>query len=407
MIEIKIPPAVEEILNVFYEHGEEAYIVGGCVRDSIMGKKPKDWDITTSATPLQIKAFFPKTVDTGIKHGTVTVLHKKEAIEVTTFRVDGQYEDHRRPKTVNFTKSLKEDVARRDFTVNAMAYAPQTGLIDYFQGQADLKKKCIRCVGRAEERFEEDALRMMRAIRFAAALDFQIEADTARAIRTKKRLIQAVSQERIRIEFVKTLYSEHPEYLGYFEKYGLMPFFLPEISLPTESESFFYQVLRRIPAEGLARLSAFFGCLGNGKETAAQVKKILKRMTFDNHSLSVVTSVVKQGGLVWQKDDYFFRKCLSQFGAEVTEILLEIGAAKGQFSMSEMAEYLERAKTAPLNITDLAINGRDLIALGMDEGKAIGHSLKLLLEVVLQEPEKNTKDQLIAVLSEINSRSVE
>lgn len=400
MVEIKIPPAVEQVLNVLYEHGEEAYIVGGCVRDSIMGKQPKDWDITTSATPLQIKTFFPKTVDTGIKHGTVTVLHCKEAIEVTTFRVDGAYEKHRRPKEVSFTKSLKEDVARRDFTVNAMAYAPQTGLIDYFEGQKDIKKALIRCVGNPKERFEEDALRMMRAIRFAAALDFQMEAETSEAIKNKKNLIQAVSQERIRVEFVKTLYSEHPECLEYFSEYGLLPYFLPEIVLPLKQSDVFYQELKKLPLQGYSRLAYFFGNIGHGEEAARQVKRILKRLTFDNHTIALVTTAIKYGDLQWRKEAYFFRKLLSTVGLEVTQILLEIGDAKARFCPEEMLELMEEAKTKPLSIADLDINGRDIIGLGITDGKRIGSYLEMLLESVLQNPERNSKEQLIQMIQD-------
>ena len=174
MIYIKIPQKAEKILEVLHGNGYEAYVVGGCVRDSILGREPGDWDITTSASPQEVKSLFPRTIDTGIEHGTVTVMDGKEGFEVTTYRIDGDYEDSRHPKNVIFTRSLTEDLRRRDFTINAMAYSPETGLVDEFGGLADIEKKTIRCVGDAKERFGEDALRMMRAVRFAAQLGLSL-----------------------------------------------------------------------------------------------------------------------------------------------------------------------------------------------------------------------------------------
>lgn len=400
MNKIIIPQAVEEVLNRLTSNGEEAYIVGGCVRDSIMGKIPKDWDITTSATPMRIKEIFQRTVDTGIKHGTVTVLHLREAVEVTTFRVDGKYEDHRRPKEVSFTKSLKEDVARRDFTVNAMAYSPQTGLMDYFEGQEDLKKRLIRCVGEAGERFEEDALRMMRAVRFAAVLNFEIEALTEKAIVEKKDLIQAVSWERIRIEFVKTLASDYPQFLANFVRYGLWPFFLSEVALPENREDAFYQNLSSLPAEGYSRLSYLFLRMGRGEAVAAKGKKILKRMTFDNHTIQVVKTVIENATLTIEYDDYFFRKLLSKLGEEVAEVLLEIATIEQATDKALAKVYMQRAKTMPLRISDLEVDGSDVMQCGIREGKAVGECLNQLLELVLKHPEKNTKQDLTEWIKE-------
>ena len=175
-----IPEKVEIIIRELMAQGFEAYAVGGCVRDSILGRVPGDWDITTSARPEQVKRIFSRTVDTGIEHGTVTVLMDKDAFEVTTYRVDGEYEDHRHPKEVTFTASLEEDLKRRDFTINAMAYNPETGIVDIFEGIEDLKRKKIRCVGNPRERFDEDALRILRAIRFSAQLGFEIDEATKR-----------------------------------------------------------------------------------------------------------------------------------------------------------------------------------------------------------------------------------
>ena len=200
---LEIPKNAETILHILEKAGYEAYVVGGCVRDSILGRSPDDWDITTSAKPEQVKALFHRTVDTGLQHGTVTVLMEKEGYEVTTYRVDGEYEDGRHPKEVTFTASLKEDLKRRDFTINAMAYNDETGLVDAFDGIADLNAKRIRCVGEPTERFSEDALRMLRAVRFAAQLGFAIEERTEQAIRDMCGNLEKISAERIQVELVK------------------------------------------------------------------------------------------------------------------------------------------------------------------------------------------------------------
>ena len=204
---ISLPAKVARILNTLGEHGYEAYAVGGCVRDSLLGRTPQDWDITTSARPEQVKALFRHTIDTGIQHGTVTVMLDHEGFEVTTYRIDGEYEDARHPKEVAFTANLLEDLKRRDFTINAMAYNEVTGLVDAFDGIGDLERGVIRCVGNAMERFSEDALRMLRAVRFAAQLGFSIEQETQEAIAGLAGNIKKVSAERIQVELVKLLTS--------------------------------------------------------------------------------------------------------------------------------------------------------------------------------------------------------
>ena len=228
---MEIPAKAEKILNTLQSAGYEAYVVGGCVRDSLLNRTPGDWDITTSATPWQVKALFRKTVDTGLKHGTVTVLDGGEQFEVTTYRVDGTYEDGRHPSSVTFTGSLKEDLQRRDFTINAMAYNKKDGLVDIFGGVRDLDRRLIRAVGDPEKRFEEDALRMMRAVRFAAQLDYKIDEDTAAAIGKLAPNLQKVSSERIRTELEKLLVSDHPEKLRTAYETGLTRYFLPEFDV--------------------------------------------------------------------------------------------------------------------------------------------------------------------------------
>ena len=210
-IVIDLPPKAEYILETLYGAGYEAYVVGGCVRDAILGREPEDWDITTSARPQQVKALFPRTIDTGLQHGTVTVMLRGEGFEVTTYRIDGSYEDSRHPSQVSFTADLREDLRRRDLTINAMAYNPKEGIVDLFDGMKDLERRCIRCVGDPEERFSEDALRMLRGIRFAGQLDFTIEEGTLQAIQKQSDSIGKVSVERIRTEITKLLLSKRPD----------------------------------------------------------------------------------------------------------------------------------------------------------------------------------------------------
>ena len=227
-MQIQLPEAVRWILNELQKHGQDAYAVGGCVRDTILGRSPQDWDITTSARPEQVKAIFKRTIDTGIQHGTVTVMVDHVGYEVTTYRIDGEYEDARHPKEVTFTSNLLEDLKRRDFTINAMAYNETTGLVDAFDGIGDLRRGIIRCVGNARERFGEDALRMLRAVRFAAQLGFTIEAETRTAIEELAGNLKKVSAERIQVELTKLLVSAHPDELRTLYQTGISAVILPE-----------------------------------------------------------------------------------------------------------------------------------------------------------------------------------
>ena len=235
-MKLTIPSNAEKILHILEENGYEAYVVGGCVRDSILGRNPNDWDITTSASPQQVKELFQRTVDTGLQHGTVTVLMDKEGYEVTTYRVDGDYEDGRHPKQVMFTSSLEEDLKRRDFTINAMAYHPERGLVDLFHGMEDMEHKIVRCVGDPMERFHEDALRILRAVRFSAQLGFTIEEKTKAGIQALAPNLKCVSAERIQTELVKLLVSPHPDYLRVAYETGITREFLPEFDACMETE---------------------------------------------------------------------------------------------------------------------------------------------------------------------------
>ena len=238
-IKIELPLKVNKIITTLQQNGYEAYAVGGCVRDSILGREPEDWDITTSAMPEETKALFQKTFDTGIEHGTVTVLLEKEGFEVTTYRIDGKYEDNRHPREVTFTRSLKEDLLRRDFTINAMAYNEKDGLVDIFGGIDDLQKGMIRCVGNARERFSEDALRILRGIRFAAQLGFSIEEETRQGMKELAPTLQNISAERVQVELIKMIVSTRPELLRDAYELGITKQFLPEFDrlMMTEQET--------------------------------------------------------------------------------------------------------------------------------------------------------------------------
>ena len=225
---ISIPKNVKMIISILEKNGHEAFAVGGCIRDTILGRKPQDWDITTSALPCQVKELFHKTIDTGIEHGTVTVMMSRVGYEVTTYRIDGEYNDSRHPDSVEFTSNLIEDLRRRDFTINAMAYNPTVGLVDAFDGLGDIERKIIRCVGKPEERFGEDALRILRAVRFSAQLGFEIEEWTMKAIRKLANTLENISAERIRVELEKLIISNHPDKLITAYYAGITKVILPE-----------------------------------------------------------------------------------------------------------------------------------------------------------------------------------
>ena len=273
-MKINIPQKAAQILKTLNAAGYEAYVVGGCVRDSILGREPGDWDITTSALPEQVKELFRRTVDTGIQHGTVTVMMDKEGFEVTTYRVDGEYHDGRHPDAVTFTRSLEEDLKRRDFTINAMAYHPEHGLVDLFGGMEDIGKRIIRCVGNPVERFTEDALRMLRAVRFSAQLGFTVEENTKAALARMSGNLEHVSAERIQTELVKLLVSDHPDYLRTAWETGLTREFLPEFDACMETEQntphhcytvgeHILKVLQRLRMTGFSASQCFFTTLRN------------------------------------------------------------------------------------------------------------------------------------------------
>lgn len=382
---IEIPAEVEHIIQTLQDHGYEAYAVGGCVRDTLMGRVPEDWDLTTSANPLEVKALFPRTIDTGIQHGTVTIMIGKQGFEVTTYRIDGEYEDGRHPKEVLFTSDLVEDLRRRDFTINAMAYSHETGIVDKFDGVADLKHSQIRCVGNAMDRFSEDALRILRAIRFRAQLDFEIEEETKKAISIIAPNIAKVSKERIQMELTKLLKSDFPERIVEIYEAGISTYIGTSFAtIPVERVT----IPITLSTEKFVRWAAF---LRNTDATHAV--RVLKDLKLDNDTIRKVKTLVAWSGCVVDETAVSVRKAMSQMEPEVWDTLMELNQYGS--NMRAITEDI-REKKQCLHIKELAINGQDLIASGMKPGKEIGEMLERCLELVLENPEQNKKEILLA-----------
>lgn len=435
-MEIKIPKQVAFIINRLKERGFEAYAVGGCVRDALLGRVPNDWDITTSAKPEQVKAAFRRTIDTGIQHGTVTVLEDHIGFEVTTYRIDGEYLDGRHPKEVIFTPELKEDLRRRDFTINAMAYSPESGIVDLFGGQEDLKQGVIRCVGNAEDRFGEDALRIMRAVRFAAQLGFKIEENTWEAVRKLAPTLQKISAERIQVELSKLLLSAHPECFRQLYDSGITSVILPEFdrTMDCEQNCTFHcytvgehtlRVINHTPVNLPLRLAAVCHDLGkpvmkttdakgqdhfkgHPEESERMTKKILRRLKYDNQTIDRTCRLVRFHDYRIVPERKPVRRAINKVGEDLFEdmILLQRADAsakkKGVYEQESVKfdrlMELYRDIVAEKECTSLkmlAVTGRDLIAAGMQPGRELGEVLNRLLEHVLEYPEDNQKKVLI------------
>lgn len=444
-VKIKMPGKVNKIIGVLQEAGFEAYAVGGCIRDSLLGRTPNDWDITTSAKPMEVKALFSHTIDTGIQHGTVTILLDREGFEVTTYRIDGEYEDGRHPKEVSFTGSLEEDLKRRDFTINALAYNETAGLIDIFEGQRDLKDGIIRCVGNAEERFTEDALRMLRAIRFSAQLGYRIEENTLAAIHKLAGNLEKISAERIQTELLKLMVSPHPDYLRTAYECGVTKVFFPEFDLAMETPQnhphHCYNVgehilhsLIEVPADKVLRLTMLLHdiakpqCLtvdekgithfhGHEEMGAEMSRVILRRLRMDNDTTDKVCRLVRfhDYGNGVAPDRRIVRRAVNKIGEDLFDDFILVKKADllaqsmylREEKLSNLAEwdacYREiREAEECVSLRTLAVNGRDLIAAGLQPGRELGNILKQLLDEVLETPEKNEKDYLISRAKELS-----
>ena len=393
---IKLPIKVKYIISKLEENGYEAYAVGGCVRDSVLGRVPEDWDITTSATPEEVKKLFKATIDTGLQHGTVTVVIEKEGYEVTTFRLDGDYSDGRHPDRVAFTSSLTEDLRRRDFTINAMAYSEKAGLIDQFDGEKDLEDGVIRAVGDAEERFSEDALRMLRAIRFAGQLNFDIAGKTFDAIKKLSPNISKVSVERIAKELEKLILSGNPEYIGLVYETGIFGVIVPELVEFFKNGEIYksIKVLKEADYPDKKRLyqirmALFLEVLG-----ADKAARLLKHLKLDNDTINTVKKLL----ILLQRDvensALDMRRTVKAAGHKIMPLFLEARRANGIKDNSHLyKEILERGECT--EISELKINGRDLIEAGIPKGSRIGDVLERLLELVIKHPELNTKEHLL------------
>ena len=385
---MKLPETVEMILDILRRAGYPAYAVGGCVRDTILGREPNDWDITTSARPEEVKKCFRRTVDTGIAHGTVTVMIRKKGYEVTTFRIDGQYGDARHPDNVVFTSDLREDLLRRDFTINAMAYSHESGLVDPFGGQEDLRKKIVRAVGVPVERFTEDALRVLRCVRFAAQLGFSIDPKTYDAAKELSRNLGKISAERIREEFLKILLSAHPDYTSKLQEIGAMPFIYPSYrEIQNEAE----RALLLAPADKVLRLTAFL--YQGGAEDA---EAFFDRLKFDNDTRNRVLHLIRHKDAALEAEPKSLRKFLSVFGKEDVDKLLLFHEKILGTDLTEVRRELKgiEARGECTSLKELALTGNDLTAMGMKPGREMGALLHELLEAVIEDPKLNTKEKL-------------
>ena len=435
-MKIEVPIRVREIIETLQEQGYDAYAVGGCVRDSLLHSSPADWDITTSAKPAEVKKLFKRTIDTGIEHGTVTIMFGKEGFEVTTYRIDGEYEDSRHPKEVTFTADLKEDLRRRDFTINAMAYNDREGLIDIFGGREDLEAGVIRCVGNPYERFTEDALRILRAMRFAAKLGFRIDPHTRQAAEELAPTLKKISAERIAAELIKLLTSAHPDFLKLAWESGITAVILPEfdcmMDTPQNTPHHAYNVgehtlkaLKYVEADKVLRMTILMHDMGkpatrktdvagrdhfisHNVESEKIARTILRRLKLDNDLIRKVTKLVYWHDYRPMPDEKAVRKAASRIGTDLFPLLLKVQyadiMAQSTYRQEEKLDRLQKVeeiykgileRKECMSVKELAVNGKDLIEAGIKPGPRMGEILENLLQLVLQEPEKNEKNALL------------
>jgi tRNA nucleotidyltransferase (CCA-adding enzyme) len=435
-LKIIMPDYIKQALNTLHENGHQAYIVGGCVRDSIIGRSPKDWDVCTSALPQEIINVFNEynTILTGVKHGTVTVVINKEHVEITTFRVDGEYSDARRPDSVEFTDNLTLDLSRRDFTMNAIAYDDDEGMIDSFGGIFDIKQKRIKCVGSAKDRFSEDYLRVLRAYRFSRQLEFSIcGGETLVCYREMcKHIVKNVSAERIQSEINKILLCDRPFY-GSLET---IIHIIPELSIcldtlqnnPYHDYNVGVHTLKSVehsPKQLHLRLAMLLHDTGkpsskttddNGinhfyghpKISVEIAESVLKRYKYDNDTINKVKTLILYHDIEIPINKRGVKRILNKIGTELTYDLIQIKYAdmfaqsyksyqskhkkleKFEALLDEVVNYKE-----PFGIKGLCINGKDLISLGFKQGKSIGHTLDKCVEYVIDNPESNNINDLI------------
>lgn len=429
-------------LNILENSGYEAWLAGGCVRDMVMGIKPHDWDITTAARPEEVAAAFEKegykTIGTGIAHGTVTALVGDERLEITTFRSEGPYSDFRRPDSVSFVRTAEEDVKRRDFTMNALLYSPERGILDLVGGLEDIKNGVIRAVGNPSERFREDALRIMRALRFSSVLGFEIEARTENGIFEHRSLLREISEERKREELVKLLCGKDVKYVLF--KYSqiievLVPKIHPMIGFEQNNPHHCYDVwvhtleaLQNIRPDPVLRLTMFFhdmekpACYtmdsqGIGhfhthpEKSAATAEQIMKNLRFSNEEISTVAGLIRRHDFRFPPTKNNVLRLLSQIGEDKFRLLLEVKradmSAQSPYYMEEKEAVLDSIEEifeavlmeeACFSLRDLAINGNDLIAAGYKPGKDVGRLLEEALMGVMEGKVENNKKDILEYL---------
>lgn len=443
MMRINCPEKILKAIALLESNGYSAYAVGGCVRDSIMGRTPNDWDMTTSATPAETRTVFKsfRTIATGIKHGTITVIIGSEPVEITTMRVDGKYSDNRHPENVSFTKRIEDDLSRRDLTVNAMAYNPKTGIIDPFGGQNDIKSKTIRCVGNPDKRFNEDALRILRAIRFSSVLGFDIDKKTSQSIINNRSLLQNISKERIRVELIKMLCGQNIERILTDYKSVLFDI-IPELaaedgflqhtpyhiydvwthttkvvsSIEPQSDLRVAALLHDIEKPSMFRLDSqgighFKGHPQKGAETA---ERILRRLRFSNAEIHHITTIIRLHDERPDGNRFHLAKLCSQYGIDNVEDTLKLILADAHGKNPEFFDQetdavhvaqeqidLIRENHICLKTSELDINGNDIMALGIDR-TMIRETLEFLLDEVIDERIENSKSALSQAAKKYN-----
>lgn len=398
---IDLPKNVENIIGSLEEHGFEGFAVGGCVRDSLLKKTPKDWDITTDALPVDMKKIFKKTFDTGIAHGTVTVLMDGVGYELTTYRIDGNYSDGRHPDSVSFSKSLSEDLCRRDFTINAMAYSNKKGIVDLFDGRKDLQNGIIRAVGDAKKRFDEDALRMLRAVRFAAQLGFKIDDDTFEAIKEKAKLLSKVSKERIFVELNKSLCGDFAQNIKMVYTSGLYRYIGKEFAKLDKSIYDFY------PRKFHNKKHMYWAAFLENIENVEAVKKILFELKSDNATRNNAYLLVKELKNPLPSSDEDIRWSLHRIGADLFCDYIEIlKSDKKNVDILDKIDTIENRYSLILKenhayeISMLDITGKDLMDIGISKGPKIGEVLEFLLKKVIENPLNNEKSSLLRLAKE-------
>lgn len=440
---IVLPTNVEIIINRLSDAGFDAFVVGGCVRDILMGVEPHDWDICTSALPEEVKNIFEHVVPTGEKHGTVTVILDGEGFEVTTFRIDGISSDGRHPDNVTFTRSLENDLMRRDFTINAMAFNPTVGLVDLFGGWEDICDEIIRCVGNPDERFTEDALRMMRAIRFSAQKNFRIAGDTFNAIVRNASKIENVSFERIRDEIVKVITSDNPEAFIMFHTAGLLEHFTPELDaifgFEQNNPHHVFDVgghtlnaMREVGTDVSFRLAVLFHDVGkvntistdeNGishfigheNESADIAERVMERLHFENDVRERVVKLIRFHMAEVAPTKASVKRWMNRIGSveeflDVMNFKIADASAQNPADFSKSFERIQECIALAVEIRDtgevfskkdLAVNGFDLIEIGVPQTRRMGEIFDALVELVIDDATRNTKENLIAVAREM------